>query len=482
MSDLNWLAIAPMLVLSGGAVILMLVVSVRRIPDAAWLISVVTSLTATLSCIAARGAVPEEVTPLLLADGYALFFSALFSACGFVTVVISRDYLSSRPGENDEFYLLILLSVLGAVVLAYANHFASLLLGLELLAVSLYVLIGYPDRLVLPLEAAIKYLVLSGASSAIFVFGFGLLYAGLGTLEYEAIGIAIRAGLHADNPILPAAAVMIITGLGFKLSLVPFHMWTPDVYEGAPAPITGFMAAVSKAAVFAALLRWWMVSGLYELPGLLWAVGLLAGASMLVGNLLALLQDNVKRVLAYSSIAHVGYLLIVLVASGLAPDPTLALEAAGYYLVAYTVTSLAAFTLLGLLSRASGDRELDRVADLTGLFWRQPGLSLLFTVALLSLAGIPLTAGFIGKFYLFSAGVAGALWGLLALLVIGSGLGIYYYLRMVFRMTMQVEQEPTEVAARASWPARLTCYSLVLAMLYLGIVPEPLISLLRTIL
>ena len=281
---------------------------------------------------------------------------------------------------------------------------------------------------------------------------------------------------------LLAAAVMITAGLGFKLSVVPFHMWTPDVYQGAPAPIAGFMAAVSKGAVFAALLRWWIVSGLYELPGLLLAVGLLAAASMLVGNLLALLEDNVKRVLAFSSIAHIGYLLIVLVACGLSPDPTLAMEAAAYYLVAYTVTVLAAFTLLGLLSRASGDKELDRIADLSGLFWQQPGLALLFTVALLSLAGIPLTAGFIGKFYLFSAGVDSALWGLLALLVIGSGIGLYYYLRMVFRMTLSEAPGREESAANSSWLARLACYGLVVAMLYLGIMPEPLIMLLRSIL
>ena len=416
------------------------------------------------------------------ADGYALFFAALFSLSGFVTAVVSRDYLASRPGENEEFYLLLLLSVLGAATLAYANHFAALLLGMELLTVSLYVLIAYPDKQVLPLEAAIKYLILSGVSSAIFLFGSALLYMGLGTLEYAAIGTALTSGAAQGSPILLAAGVMIVAGLGFKLSIVPFHMWTPDVYEGAPAPIAGFMAAVSKAAIFAALLRWWMASNLYDLPGLLSAVALIAGASMLVGNLLALRQDNVKRVLGYSSIAHMGYLLIVLVACGLGPSAALAGEAAAYYLVAYTVTTLAAFTLLGLLSRTSGDSELDRIDDLTGLFWRQPGLSLLFTVALLSLAGIPLTAGFIGKFYLFTTGVAGALWGLLAMLVIGSGMGIYYYLRMVFRMTMQPDRDEPAAAEAASWPARLTCLGLVLAMLYFGIIPEPLMDLLRTIL
>lgn len=482
MSDIRWLAMAPLLVLSVGALLLMVQVSIRRGVTGAWITAMVTMLGAALSCIPASQATPVPITPLLMADGYALFFSALFSACGFITAVVSRDYLSSRPGQNEEFYLLLLLSTLGAAALAYANHFASLLLGMELLGVSLYALIAYPDRQVLPLEAAIKYLVLSAAASATFLFGFALLYAGLGVLDYESIGSVIRAGNIGDSVILLAAGAMIVAGLGFKLSLVPFHMWTPDVYEGAPAPIAGFMAAVSKGAVFAALLRWWTASALFELPGLLWVVTLLAGASMLIGNLLALRQDNVKRVLAYSSIAHMGYLMIVLVAGGLGTDPTLAVEAAGYYLVAYTATSLAAFTLLGLLSRTSGDRELDDIADLTGLFWRQPGLSLLFTVALLSLAGIPLTAGFIGKFYLFSAGVAESLWGLLALLVVGSGMGLYYYLRMIFRMTLQDDVQASEVRSATSWPARLACVSLVLAMLYFGVLPEPLMGLLRTIL
>ncbi|MEE4192168.1 MAG: NADH-quinone oxidoreductase subunit N [Halieaceae bacterium] len=478
MSGVNWWSIAPLLVLSGGAVLLMLVVSARRDTGLAWITTVLVLAAAALSCLGARQAIPQAVTPLLLADGYALFFSALFTSCGLVTVIVAREYLAQRVGQNEEFFLLLLLSTLGASTLAYANHFASLLLGMELLGVSLYALIGYPDRLELPLEAAIKYLVLSAAASATFLFGFALLYAAVGTLDYPGIG---RALASEDSPVLLAAAAMIVAGLGYKLSAVPFHMWTPDVYQGAPAPIAGFLAAVSKGAIFAALLRWWMASGLYDLPGLLTLVALVAGASMLVGNLLALLQDNIKRMLAYSSIAHMGYLLIVLVACGLAPNPDLAKEAAIYYLVAYTVTNLAAFTLLGLLSRASGAIELDSLDDMNGLFWRQPGLSLLFTVALLSLAGIPLTAGFIGKFYLFSAGVAGSLWGLLALLVIGSAIGVFYYLRVIYRMTLAGEAHPAHVE-QPGWAARLTCYGLVLAMLYLGILPGPLMDMLRTIL
>ena len=476
-----WLASAPLLVLSAGAVVLMLAISVHRSITVAWTITAATMALAVLACIEARSAIPLAVTPLLMADLYALLFTALFCACGFVTVVIARDYLESRPGQNEELFLLLLLSTLGAATLAYANHFAALLLGLELLGVSLYALIAYPDRLPLPLEAGIKYLVLSAAASAIYLFGFALLYAAVGALDYAGIGEALRGELPGRGFLLLAAGAMIIAGLGYKLSAVPFHMWTPDVYEGAPAPIAGFLAAVSKAAIFVALLRWWMASGLYDQPALVTIVGLIAGASMLVGNLLALLQDNIKRILAYSSIAHMGYLLIVLVATSVAGSPRLAIEAAAYYLVAYTATVLAAFTLLGLLSNSGGEGEPDRIDDLTGLFWRQPGLSLLFTVALLSLAGIPLTAGFIGKFYLFAAGVDGTLWGLIGLLVIGSGISIYYYLRLVFQMA-KPSQDTEQSLAAPSWSARLTCYGLVAAMIYLGIVPAPLMGLLRTIL
>ena len=275
---------------------------------------------------------------------------------------------------------------------------------------------------------------------------------------------------------------MVITGLGFKLSVVPFHMWTPDVYEGAPAPVSGFLAAISKTAVFAAILRWWLEAGLFEFDSLLTAVSVLAIASMLVGNILALMQENVKRILAYSSIAHIGYLLIVLVACGVSPEPALAVEAACYYLVAYAATTLAAFTLLGLLSSGEAEAERDQLSDITGLFWRQPVLSLLLSVALLSLAGIPLTAGFIGKFYLFTAGVDASLWMLLAALVIGSALSIFYYLRIVYTMTRQADEGTEPGGMRVTTSGKLVCYSLIVAMLYLGVVPGALMDYLRTIL
>ena len=478
----NLLALAPMLVLSSAAVVLMLQISITRSFGWAYGITAIGFFLASASAIAAMAAEPLQLTPLLLADDYALFFSALFCFCGGITTLISRDYLETREGQNEEFFLLLLLSTLGAVTLAYATHLASLLLGLELLGVALYALIAYPERGALPLEAAIKYLVLSGAASAIFLFGFGLIYANLGTMSYDGIGAAIRGSGVGSPILLTAGAAMILAGLGFKLSVVPFHMWTPDVYEGAPAPISGFLAAVSKGAVFAALLRWWLASSLYEFPALLTAVAVLAGASMLVGNLLALLQENVKRLLAYSSTAHIGYLLIVLVACGVSPTPALAVEAAAFYLVAYTLTTIAAFAVLSLISKDSGDTERDQLQDLTGLFWRRPGQAALFTVALLSLAGIPLTAGFIGKFYLITTGVSATLWGLLALLVVGSAISIFYYLRIIYTMSMTQTDEVDAYGAGLRHTSQAACYALIVLILYLGIAPESLMGYLRTIL
>ena len=572
------LAFAPLLALAGGAVLLMLLLSIRRSLGSAYALAVLSLLTAAVCALLPLPMGFDEVrVPLLLADAYGGFFAALFCIAGAATAVIAKDYLARRAGQNEEFFLLLLLATLGAATLAYATHLVSFALGLELLGVSLYALIAYPERGALPLEAAVKYLVLSGAASATFLFGFALIYAATGELGFDGIGAAAmqlsaqaQAGAAssaanaaaalappassaalsnaAGHPVLLAGAALVIAGLAFKLSAVPFHLWTPDVYEGAPAPVAGFLAAVSKAAVFAALLRWWQFSDLYYFSGLLAAVAVLAAASMLIGNWLAMRQQNLKRLLAYSSIAHMGYLLIVLAASGAAPGgPELALEAACYYLAAYTAASLAAFSLVGLLSledggdggallggdalhgsgaeeagaggalhpsgdvlhfggaAGGGNGERDRLADVQGLFWRRPGLALLLTVSLLSLAGIPLTAGFIGKFYLVAAGVDAALWLLLAALVIGSGISIYYYLRVIYAMSSPIAESASEPAlesegagraadekaartanaipeAPAPAPAsRLAYWGLTAAVLFLGTVPGPLSNYLRTL-
>ena len=471
-SQAAWAQLAPLLVLAAGILVLMLQSAVKRNRTIAVLITLLTLAATCLTLLASWPQAPVELTPLLVADAYGYLFSMLFTLAGLCVVLMSIHTLWHYDGYIDEYLLLVLTAVLGALVLCYARHLASLLLGIELLGVSLYTLIAYPNKTWLPLEAGIKYLVLSGAGSAILLFGFALLYAELGVLSFEEIG-DVLSGRSASLLILVSSA-MILTGLGFKLSLVPYHMWTPDVYEGSPTPVSGFLATVSKGAIFVALLRWYLDAGLYRLPALLDCLSLLAILSMLVGNLLALRQANVKRLLAYSSIAHMGYLVLALVVCGFLADPGLATEAAGYYVVAYLVTTLAAFAALTQLPNSNENGC--EINDLHGLFWREPIVAVLLTVAMLSLAGIPLTVGFVGKFYLIAAGVSAQLWPLLGALLVGSAIGIYYYLRVVYSMTLPADSAVVDSSGPGTLRLRGVTLMLIAAVLYLGIYPQPLIS------
>lgn len=462
--------------LSAFVLVLMMQIAFWRNANTSWLLSclalaiAMVLVTPQLSVGAA-----SQITPLLVADKYSSIFTQVILFATLITALLARDYLARRAGENEEFYLLLLLSALGGIFMVSASHLASFLLGLELLGVALYALIAYPERGHYPLEAATKYLILSGAASAILLFGFALLYAALGTLSFTEIGERLASPNATNNRlILLAAAAFIFAGLGFKLSLVPFHMWTPDVYQGAPSPVTGFLATVSKTAIFAAMLRFFLTAKLYEYQGLLVALSAIAIASMIVGNLLALKQDNLKRLLAYSSIAHLGYLMITVVVVSVVHTQQLAVEAAIFYLAAYVITSLAAFTILIVLATEQSESHTGDIESIQGLFWRQPTLAILFMIAMLSLAGIPLTAGFIGKFYLFTVGIDGSLWWLVSALVIGSGVGIYYYLRLIFAMSQKpIDSAPTITPAQ---PTRLVAFVLILLVLYFGILPQTFMS------
>ncbi|PHS71686.1 MAG: NADH-quinone oxidoreductase subunit N [Cycloclasticus sp.] len=480
MMNADYQSLLPLIVLSAGATILMLQIAFRRGIVLTATLTTFVLLLAACSVVPAASSIPRLVTPLLQADHIALLFCALFCVAAAVTTVLSIDYLGQRGDQPEEYFLLLVLSTLGACVLAYATHFASLLLGMELMSVALYALIAYPDKSVLPLEAAVKYLVLSGAASASILFGFALLYAATGTLEFVELGRQLGA-IPSGDLMLLVASFMIISGIGFKLSLVPFHAWTPDVYDGAPAPITGFLASVSKAAIFIVLLRWFIEADLFRYSILIESITIIAVISMLVGNLLALLQKNIKRMLAYSSIAHMGYLLIILVVSSDSNYRALATEAGIYYLVAYTATTLAAFGLLTMISARHTVRENVQLDDVHGLFWHQPLLASLMLVSLLSLAGIPLTAGFIAKFYLFNVAITGYYWILLASLVIGSSIGIYYYLRVVFYMTRWGDEQQSTLSLVNRPLARIISCALIASILLLGIIPQPLMEYLKSI-
>ena len=481
MSLIDFQALLPLLVLAAGATLLMLQIAWLRNPGLTAVIATLILALAALSCRLAAEVAPLQVTPLLLVDRFALLFCTLFCIAGAITALLSLDYVGRHGDQPEEYFLLLLLATMGACVLACAVHLASLLLGLELLSVSLYALIAYPDKSILPLEAAIKYLVLSGAASATALFGFALLYAATGTMEFTGLGRELGHAVAGQGMLLPAA-VMIFAGLAFKLSVVPFHLWTPDVYDGAPAPVTGFLASVGKAAVFVVLLRLFLDADLFRYRRLVEVIGLLAICSMLAGNLLALLQANVKRMLAYSSIAHMGYLLIIFMVCMNSANRALAVEAATYYLIAYTATTIAAFGLLTLISADRVERENVQLQQLSGLFWRQPLPACLMLVALLSLAGIPLTAGFIAKFYLVNAAVSGHHWVLLFSLALGSALGIYYYLRVIYYMTRQPHEHPAGQETTGKLHGHILSGLLIAGILLLGIAPQSLMQYLRAIL
>lgn len=447
MSAAALLALLPVMVLAGAVVVVMLGVALVRHHGLTASLSAL-GLVATLAVMPAAAKVaPQGITPLMVLDGFALFYTALMVAAALVVTALSYGYLRDWQGRREEYYLLLLLATLGAVVLAGSRHFASFLLGVELISVSLFALIAYPALAARPLEAGVKYLVLAGVSSAFLVFGMALVYARLGALDFA----ALHAGSATPQSfVIIVGLALIVVGVGFKLSLVPFHMWTPDVFQGAPAPVTGFLATVSKGAVIAIVLRYFQVGDGYALGSVVFAITLIAIASILAGNLLALMQNDVKRILAYSSIAHFGYLLIAFLAGG-----AFAVESVNFYLAAYFATTLAAFGVITVVAtdarRASGDLDEGSLELYRGLLWRRPALSGLFVLSLISLAGLPVSIGFVGKFYVLAAGVEARAWALVAALVVGSAIGLFYYLRIA--AVLAGEQGSRFRSAHAfSWP------------------------------
>lgn len=468
MNSSSMMALLPILMLSLTVVVLMIQASIKRDQSIAWVITGIGFLVSLWAAGYARG-FTQTVTVLLSVDDWGLYFTTLVLLASVVTLVLSKDTFSPEGERKEEFYLLLVLSVLGAVVLIQSTHMVSLLLGMELMGVALYAMIAFPERGQLPLEAAIKYLVLSACASAMLLYGFALIYAATGDLSYAGIGTkAILA--YAQNPVLViSGTVLVLTGICFKLSLVPFHMWTPDVYEGAPTPVTGFLATVSKGAVFVALTRFFIEGQLYQYSSLIGVLSMVAIASMLVGNLLALKQNNVKRLLAYSSIAHFGYLLVVLVALAYQDGPLIN-EAITFYLGAYILTTLLAFSVVATI--AGEEEEKNDITFFEGLFWRKRIQAIGLTVAMLSFAGIPLTAGFMGKFYIISVGIQSGLWWLLAALVMGSAIAIYYYLRIIFAMSKASKissESPTEAQD-------LLVIVLLVMVIVLGSWPQPFIE------
>ena len=474
MNGHDLIALLPLIVLGGAITIVMLAIALYRNHRLTALLSVLGLVLCLIGIWPASTVAARQVTPLFVIDRYALFYMGLIFAAGIAVLLLSYGYLAARRERPEEFYLLVLVATLGAAALVASDHFASFFLGLETLSISLLGLIAYPRDQEKPLEAGVKYLILAGLSSAFLLFGMALVYARLGSMEFARI-----AALRSVNDVPPdlywlTGLALIFTGIGFKLSLVPFHMWAPDVYEGAPAPVAAFVAVVSKGAMFALLLRYFVTASADSFGPVPMAIEIVAVASILVGNLLALLQNNLKRILAYSSIAHLGYLLVAFLAGG-----ALRIEAVTYYLVAYAVMTIGAFGIITVLSASNAAAEVEDLDAYRGLIWRRPWLGGVFAAMLLSLAGIPLTMGFIGKFYAIAGGISAAMWPAVIALIVGSVIGLFYYLRVIVAICTPAPEGATAYAGTVPMVGGATLVALTLMLFGLGVYPTPLVHLIQ---
>jgi NADH-quinone oxidoreductase subunit N len=421
--------------------------------------------------LATRGAIGATLADAVTADSFSLFFHVLVLGVAAIAVLLSPSYLRANGLERGEYYTLVLFSVVGMLGLVSSLELVSIFVALEIMSIALYGLAGMRRDRIDSQESALKYFVTGSFSSAFFLYGVALLYGVSGTTQLERLASSIALVTSDQLPLAILGVAMLLVGFGFKIASVPFHMWAPDVYEGAPTPVTAFMAAGVKAAAFGALLR---VFG-YALPALSshWQplVAVLAIVTMVIGNLAALAQGSVKRMLAYSSIAHAGYLLTAMVAA-----PGLAGEAMLFYLVAYAAVNLGAFGVLSSLSRDG--KEPLTMADFAGLSERRPAVAAALATFLVSLTGIPVTAGFVGKFYLFNAAVAAGWTGLAIVGVIMSVVSAYYYLRVVVAMYMSEPVGEDRWAPVSPAATFALAVSAALALL-LGVWPAPLLTMAR---
>jgi NADH-quinone oxidoreductase subunit N len=478
------LAVSPLTVVGVGALLLMLAESLSKRRGGLALGAAIVLLT---GAVFAAGVwlvgiehIPESASlaPWLIIDRFTLFFDVLLCLGGALAALLAGGYLQEHHLERGEFYALILFSTLGAMILASAGDALTLFLGLETMSIGAYALTAFRRASPRSAEGALKYFLLGSFAAAVLLFGFALLYGATGHTDLAGLGAAAAKTGVAGNPLLLLGAALVLVGIVFKVSAVPFHAWTPDAYEGAPTPATTFMAVAVKAAAFAMLLRVLLVSFGND-AWTSWASGwppvvaTLAALTMTVANLIAGRQESVKRMLAYSSIAHAGYALVGVTA--MMRDPVKGGGSVLFYLLAYSVSTAGAFGTLILCG--SRGREAVSYEDLSGLGKRHPAAALAFSVFLVSLAGIPPTAGFFGKWLIFRAAIDDGLYALAMLAFVNSVLGAYYYLRVLVYMYMRepAAGAPVAVPMRSGYVNAALIVSAVLVLI-LGLAPIPYVD------
>src|SRR5918998_5616877 len=465
--DVNFSLIMPELIVTvAGVVVMLLDAFQKRGRESRWLtggVSLAALAAAAVSCLLLwDDGTGEAFNGMIVLDRMRLSFTLVFVVVSALTVLLSMIWVEWERLPAGEFHTLLLFATVGMMLMASGGDLVVIFLGLELLSIATYVMAGFRKTDLRSNESSVKYFILGSFSSAFLLYGIALVYGATarlstpdplgphiaGTTNIAQIAARIDEGLMYP-PLLFAGAAMLLIGFGFKIATAPFHVWTPDVYEGAPTPVTAFMAAGPKAAGFAAFMRVFLFAfplvaaasqagpgtGVQLHTAWLDALWLLAILTMSVGNIVALVQTNVKRMLAYSSIAHAGYALVGFVAAGAAPDPArrdAAVAAVVFYLLVYAVMNLGAFAVVTLIAR-SGDRRTD-VEDYRGIGFRSPALSLSLSLFLLSLIGVPLTAGFMGKVVVFSEALSQGYRWLVIIGVLNSAISVYYYLRLIVVM------------------------------------------------
>lgn len=467
--------LAPVMIVALTAIVVMILVAIKRNHNLIATASVVgLNLAAAYILIAMFGGsfVPANVMGMFMVDPFSMLYQLVIIVAALACCTLSHAYIESYQDNREELYILMLCSVAGAMLMVSSSHYASFFISLELMSIPIYGLLAYTHQRSQSLEAGIKYLVLSATASAMLLMGMAYIYAYTGSLSFYDNVQALMQALQ--QPMVILGLGLIIFAVAFKLSLAPFHKWTPDVYAGAPAPIATFLATVAKVATIGLFVRYLLTSGAILVESIVTIITIIAVLSILVGNFLAVRQVNLKRILGYSSIAHFGYLLIGLVSMTFA-----SLGSVSVYVITYVLTTIGAFGAVALMSSPYNNvDEAQSLADYRGLFWRRPVLTATLTVMMLSLAGIPLTAGFIGKFLIVMAAVTTHHWFLAAMIVVGSGIGLYYYLRVMVVMYMTPPDTP-RIDADKHWGQKvggLMVLAAALAVLFIGVYPDPVIK------
>jgi len=466
----SWLPILPLTAISLGAMVVMLVGVQVDDEDSASLgfLALVALLAAFVVTMFELGQNTLAFHGALAVDDYTVFFEAVIIITTALTVAMSLEYAADAAIAGAEYYALVLLAALGMMLMAAAGDLIIIFLGLETMSIAVYALAGFIRRDPRSNEAALKYFLLGAFSTGFLLYGIALIYGATGTIRLEPIRAALSSGI-GTNPLLLLGLGMMLVGFGFKVAAVPFHMWTPDAYEGAPTPITAFMAVGVKLAAFAGFLRIFMANlGAIstEWTTVLW---ILAVLTMTTGNVVALVQNNIKRMLAYSAIAHAGYIIVGMAAgSGRGAGGAIL-----YYLLAYAFTNLGAFAVVVALDR--GAETHDEITDYRGLARDHPGLAAGMALCLLSLTGIPPLAGFVAKFYIFAAALnAGLVW-LVVIAVLNSVVSAYYYVGVIVAMYMQEGGVAVEQMSRR--PGLLISVAVgVAGVIALGVYPQPYIG------